>query len=68
MPAMSGLELATRVRRSAPTMPSILTPGFAEEGIDESDDKPPVDAVLTEPYGAADLAGALERAIGPREG
>lgn len=57
-----------RPKRQPKPTPRSATSGFTEEGIDESDGETPVDAVLPKPYGAADLAGALERAIGPREG
>jgi signal transduction histidine kinase len=60
MPGMTGAELARRIRASRPELPIILASGYAE--LPESDGLADL-LRLSKPFGQAQLAAAIERAI-----
>ena len=55
MPGMSGVELARRVREDHPTVPVLLATGYSDEILKRGSEF----AVLSKPFGAADLSKAL---------
>ena len=61
MPDMTGLELATRVRRENAHMPIILATGYAELGPGEGDGLPR----LAKPFSQRELAEVIARVVGP---
>jgi CheY-like chemotaxis protein len=60
---MSGFDLARWVREHAPTVPVLLTSGFAEDIARAGEAPIPDVEVLRKPYSGADLARALRRAL-----
>jgi PAS domain S-box-containing protein len=60
MPGMNGFELAHRIRERNSKLPIILATGYAELPADRSIEF----ERLSKPYRAADLAAALEKAVG----
>jgi CheY-like chemotaxis protein len=61
MPGMSGLDLATRIRRSQPDLPIVLATGYAEVPSHTRMSFPR----LGKPYTQEELTRALEAAINP---
>jgi CheY-like chemotaxis protein len=57
---MNGIELARRLRAAWPHLPIVLTTGYNFVSSDPSVEFP----LLPKPYKRADLAAALERALG----
>ena len=55
MPGMSGVELARRVREDHPLVPVLLATGYSDEILKRGSEF----AVLSKPFGAADLSKAL---------
>ena len=55
MPGMSGVELARRIQESHPDVPVLLATGFSDEIVSRGCDF----AVLSKPFGAADLSKAM---------
>ena len=55
MPGMSGVELARRVREDHPTVPVLLATGYSDELLRRGSEF----AVLSKPFGAADLSKAM---------
>ena len=55
MPGMSGVELARRVREDHPTVPVLLATGYSDEILKQGSEF----AVLSKPFGAAELSKAL---------
>jgi PAS domain S-box-containing protein len=60
---MSGFDLARWVREHAPTVPVLLTSGFAEDIARAGETPLPDVEVLRKPYSGADLARALRRSL-----
>jgi PAS domain S-box-containing protein len=60
----SGLDLANWIKERRPGLPVLLTSGFTEELIraEAGSDSPPV---LRKPYGRAELATAVQKALNP---
>ncbi len=63
MPGMSGLELATRVRAAMPSIRVLLTSGYSREGSELWEGAGAELDFLEKPFGPAELAGAVRRAI-----
>ena len=59
---MSGFDLAQWLRENAPSVPVLLTSGFAEDVARAGERQSEVE-ILRKPYSGADLARALRRAI-----
>ncbi|WP_198351177.1 MHYT domain-containing protein [Flavisphingomonas formosensis] len=55
MPAMTGTELADRIRSNRPSLPILLVSGFAEFGVEDRKDLP----MLRKPFDQRQLADAI---------
>ncbi len=62
MPEMPGSELATRLKRLAPSVPILLVTAYYEKLIDR--DKQEVDAVLSKPFGIDELRQVIAKLLG----
>jgi CheY-like chemotaxis protein len=60
---MSGFDLARWMREHAPTVPVLLTSGFAEDIARAGETPLPDVEILRKPYSGADLARALRKAL-----
>jgi PAS domain S-box-containing protein len=64
MPGMTGLELATRIRKIWPMLPVLLATGYADLPDDEVSDLPR----LSKPYRQEELAAHMARVLTSRQG
>lgn len=62
MPMMSGLELVEAVRRQRPRMPAVIVTGYAQ--LEAIAARPPDVALVSKPFTAADLTGAIAQTLG----
>jgi CheY-like chemotaxis protein len=60
MPEVGGLELASRLRQTKPSLATIVMSGYAMSGESEIQPSQEVDAVLKKPVSLTALAGVLE--------
>jgi CheY-like chemotaxis protein len=63
MPGMSGLELATEVKRLYPSMPVVLFSGWAMQELEEKVKEAGIDHILVKPCLMEDLLGVVRRAV-----
>jgi PAS domain S-box-containing protein len=66
MPGMNGPELVRQVRKRLPSIAVLLVTGYADPALVEDDEGLLV--TLRKPFRQADLAGAVERALGRDQG
>ncbi|WP_135466965.1 hybrid sensor histidine kinase/response regulator [Crenalkalicoccus roseus] len=64
MPGMNGLDLARRIRERYPALPVVIVTGYADLPGEAAAEFPR----LAKPYRQEDLAAAIARALGPRQG
>ncbi len=60
MPGMQGGELATKIKRSVPTLPIIMVTAWLEKLVDTDN---PVDAILAKPFGIDELRQAIGKLL-----
>jgi CheY-like chemotaxis protein len=63
MPRMTGIELAEALVRVRPSIPIVLTTGFAEADVFDRRQRLPIAEVVSKPYSLEDLGAALSRAL-----
>jgi signal transduction histidine kinase/DNA-binding response OmpR family regulator len=63
MPGMSGLELATEVKRLHPKVPVVLFSGWAMQELEEKVKEAGIDHILVKPCLMEDLLGVVQRAV-----
>ncbi len=61
MPEMQGNELASNIKRIAPTQPILMVTAFYETLVDSA---LPVDAILNKPFGVEELRQAIGKLVG----
>ncbi|MFQ5630594.1 MAG: PAS domain S-box protein [bacterium] len=66
MPELTGLKLATEIKRIRADMPIILTTGYSEEATPELLDKIGVQTCVMKPFKADDIARAIRQALHPQ--
>jgi len=65
MPDMDGAEVLRRLRASGSSVPVVVSSGYLDGSIERRLPSGAFQAFLPKPYGASDLLGAIERALGP---
>jgi CheY-like chemotaxis protein/two-component sensor histidine kinase len=63
MPGMTGLELATEVKRLHPDVPVVLLSGWAVQELEENVKEAGIDHILLKPCLMEDLTGIVQKAV-----
>jgi CheY-like chemotaxis protein len=63
MPRMSGLELATRMRRQYPRVPLLFITGYADDGAVDSEVLPEDARILLKPFLPAELVRKVREVL-----
>jgi CheY-like chemotaxis protein len=60
MPQMKGTELASNIKLAAPSLPILMVTAYSEKLVDLRN---PVDAILSKPFGIAELRQAIAQLL-----
>jgi CheY-like chemotaxis protein len=68
MPDIDGAEVLVRLRGAGSRVPVIISSGYLDVSLERRLPRGQFQGFLAKPYGASDLAAAIDRALASREG